>query len=326
VDILTRPSTFRIERVDEDRALELLVPDWWKLWESIPAATPFQSPAWLMAWWRSFRPGMLRSVAVFKNGRLVALAPFYLENGGRRLLPIGISLSDYLDVLIDPLYENAVGPALLAHLVQPHEVLCCEELAPDAAALRLWRASGWRAEIRPHNASPVLAPLVIPKTKLRKLRMARHRVARRQGTIECATAATAMDFLRELFRLHGARWEARGEPGVLADDDVRRFLELALPGLAAAGILRLYGLRFGRDMAGVYLGFFRNGSAYAYLGGFDPAFARESPGTVLIGHAIDEAVRDAATEFHFLRGKEEYKYQWGAVDRWNSRLELRRPL
>jgi len=325
VDILARESAFRIEPIDDDRALEALVPHWWKLWDSIPTATPFQSPAWLIAWWRSFRPGRLRSVAVFKDGRLIALAPFYLEDGGQRLLPIGISLSDYLDVLIDPRYESAVGPALLAHLLEAHEVLCCEELSPDAAALRLWAGSEWKASIQPHNASPVLAPIVMPKTKLRKLRMARHRVARRQGAIECAGPESAIGLLRELIRLHGARWKARGEPGVLADDGVRRFLELALPGLAAAGILRFHGLRFGGDMAGVYLGFISNGRAYAYLGGFDPAFAHESPGTVLIGHAIDEAVREGAREFHFLRGREEYKYQWGATDRWNSRLELRRP-
>jgi CelD/BcsL family acetyltransferase involved in cellulose biosynthesis len=44
----------------------------------------------------------------------------------------------------------------------------------------------------------------------------------------------------------------------------------------------------------------------------------------MIGHAIEQAVIEEATEFSFLRGREKYKYQWGAVDRWNTRLELRR--
>ncbi|RUX44983.1 GNAT family N-acetyltransferase, partial [Mesorhizobium sp. M7A.F.Ca.CA.002.09.1.1] len=59
--------------------------------------------------------------------------------------------------------------------------------------------------------------------------------------------------------------------------------------------------------------------AYAYLGGFDPAYAEESPGAILIGHAIVESIREDAREFDFLRGQEAYKYGWGAADRWTMR-------
>src|SRR2546423_211750 len=62
----------------------------------------------------------------------------------------------------------------------------------------------------------------------------------------------------------------------------------------------------------------------AYLHGFDPAYEFESPGTILVGHAIEEAVREGAREFHFLRGRESYKYGWGARDRWNRRRTFRR--
>jgi CelD/BcsL family acetyltransferase involved in cellulose biosynthesis len=47
---------------------------------------------------------------------------------------------------------------------------------------------------------------------------------------------------------------------------------------------------------------------------------------VLIGHAIEEAAQQGAREFHFLRGREPYKYEWGGRDCWNLRLELRRRL
>jgi CelD/BcsL family acetyltransferase involved in cellulose biosynthesis len=49
-----------------------------------------------------------------------------------------------------------------------------------------------------------------------------------------------------------------------------------------------------------------------------------SPGTQIVAHAIEEAVREGAEEFHFLRGGEAYKYAWGAVDRQNTALTLRR--
>jgi len=43
----------------------------------------------------------------------------------------------------------------------------------------------------------------------------------------------------------------------------------------------------------------------------------------MIGHAIEEAVRAGASEFDFLRGKEAYKYKWGAKDRPTYRCVLR---
>jgi CelD/BcsL family acetyltransferase involved in cellulose biosynthesis len=330
-------AALELEPIRDVQALERLTAEWWRLWQRVPGASPFQSPAWLIPWWHCFSPGELRSVAVRREGRLIALAPFYLEDGalGRRLLPLGISVSDYFDVLIDPDDESTAGRLLLAHLTETEaaQALCCEELAPDAAALRLWGRSEWKTELQSQSACPVMNigaaaddPLKanVPAGKLRKLRMARHRMERHDGVVRAPPPSAVKHFLHELFRLHEARWESRGERGVLADAAVRRFHETALPGLSSAGLLSLYGLWVGDRMIAGYYGFVRGERAYAYIGGFDPEFAFESPGTILIGHAIEEAAHRGATEFHFLRGREPYKYEWGATDRWNSRLELRR--
>jgi CelD/BcsL family acetyltransferase involved in cellulose biosynthesis len=88
--------------------------------------------------------------------------------------------------------------------------------------------------------------------------------------------------------------------------------------------LRLNRLKIGERVAAVYYGFFRNGRAYAYLGGFDSDMPRLSPGVQVLHHAIVEAIREGAREFHFLRGAESYKYAWGATDRWNSARTFRR--
>jgi len=111
---------------------------------------------------------------------------------------------------------------------------------------------------------------------------------------------------------------------VLADPRVRRFHGDAILGLLQAGLARLYALEIGGSTAGVYYGFVHAGRAFAYLHGFDPTYEYESPGTILVGHAIEEAVREGAREFHFLRGRESYKYRWGARDRWNRRRTFRR--
>ena len=90
-------------------------------------------------------------------------------------------------------------------------------------------------------------------------------------------------------------------------------------------MLRLYRLVIGRKLMAVYYGFAHGGRAYAYLGGFDPDEPRLSPGALIMLHAIEAAIDEGATEFHFLRGGESYKYAWGARDRWNTARTLRRP-
>ncbi len=320
------------EPIDELSRLKELAPQWLDLWRRIPGATPFQSPAWLLAWYESFRPGPLRCVVVHRAQRLVALAPFYLEHPHGRLLPLGISVSDYLDVLVDPECEAAAGALLLTHLLASGcgDTLCCEELHPTASALRLWAMSGWCTALQRQSACPVLAldrlslKGQLPKAILRRLQLARNRVRRRHGVVAAASARTAGDLLQELFRLHTARWLSRGQSGVLADQPVRRFHETALPALIGCGLPRLYGLSIGSRLVGAYYGMQCRDRAYAYLTGFDPAFAFEGPGTVLIGHAIEQAAAQGVREFHFLRGREPYKYEWGARDFWNARLELRR--
>jgi CelD/BcsL family acetyltransferase involved in cellulose biosynthesis len=141
-------------------------------------------------------------------------------------------------------------------------------------------------------------------------------VAADEGTVE--------GWLEELFRLHGCRWTGRGEAGVLASEDVRAFHRQAARGLLARGALRLYALTVGGRVAAMYYGMSDHRRAYAYLGGFDPGFRVLSPGSLVIAHAIAEAVREGAREMDFLRGQEAYKYAWGARDRSHSKLTLRR--
>jgi CelD/BcsL family acetyltransferase involved in cellulose biosynthesis len=131
-------------------------------------------------------------------------------------------------------------------------------------------------------------------------------------------------FMQDFFRLHEGRW--RPIAGHVCADPVVRALHLsAAQRMIDAGmLLRLYLLRVGNSTAAAYYGFTAKRTAYAYLSGFDPEFAELSPGTQIVAHAIEEAVREGAEEFHFLRGGEAYKYAWGAVDRPNTALTLRR--
>jgi CelD/BcsL family acetyltransferase involved in cellulose biosynthesis len=145
---------------DTDRLADL-EPQWWELWRRIPDALPFQSPAWLLPWWQAFRPGTLFTLATHRDGRLIGLAPGYIEDGplGRRILPLGISLSDHLDVLVYPDCADEALAALAAAAFSRRadwDLWELEELLPDAAAVRMPLPAGCFDQIHQQSACPLL--------------------------------------------------------------------------------------------------------------------------------------------------------------------------
>lgn len=109
---------------------------------------------------------------------------------------------------------------------------------------------------------------------------------------------------------------------MLADPLLSALLRDALPKLADAGLLRLYRCRFAGEIIAVLFAMHREGRACYCLSGFDPAHRALSPGTVLIGTAIEQAAQEGSAEFDFLRGQEPYRHDWGATDRRRFRRTL----
>jgi CelD/BcsL family acetyltransferase involved in cellulose biosynthesis len=325
----------RVDQIMSGAQLERLAPQWQALWRRTPNATPFQSPEWLLPWWGCFGNAAPVVVAAYDDDQLIGLLPLYLleEGGCRKLLPLGVSLSDYLDALIDPTYPG-LADILLRNLIGVPGWDECDlpDLSPAADLLGAACPTAF-SENRSGNQMCPLLPLpdsieksdeIIPRKTSRYLRRARQRATSVGAvTVSQADADTVGAHMSELFRLHERRWECLADQGVCADPTVRSFHATAAKRLFDAGMLRLYSLRIGDAPVAAYYGFTAKRSTFAYMTGFDPDWAELRPGAQIIGHAIEEAIREGAREFHFLRGGEAYKYAWGAVDRPNTARILR---
>jgi CelD/BcsL family acetyltransferase involved in cellulose biosynthesis len=317
-----------IEEVTASAELEALAPAWDDLWRRAPLATPFQAPAWLIPWWREIAGGQLRVLAARTDGHLVGLLPLYLqhESEGGKLLPLGIAISDYLDGLFEEGHGVMAAEAMLWHLAVRDDWLRCE-LHPLRAGTPMLEA---RAPPRITDEILAFEPCLAVEVPVgaRELRdvlpgkirdnLANYRRrAVRAGRVSfaTATAATLPEFVEALFRLHDARWQQLGCPGVLADPAIRRFHRTAAPRLLSSGLLRLHALRLDERIIAVMYALHARGRAYCYLCGFDPEFGALSPGTLILGHSIWQAVREGAREVDFLRGQERFKYFWGVRER-----------
>ena len=326
----------QIDCIEREDDVPALVPEWSSLWQRLATATPFQFPAWLLAWWRRFGTGAPRILRARSAGKLVGVLPLYelAEPGCRKLLPLGIGLSDYIDALVDPAAPKGAD-RLLAAISDLGDWDECHlpDLPPGSALANARCPPGLREMVADTVPCPVRTlpdsadalRTVVPRKTLRDVHQARAR-STAVGNVEFdrADLDTLDSLIDDLFLLHEKRWRSRGENGVCADPAVQGFHRDAARALARVEMLRLYRLRIGEQVAAVYYGFAHRMHSYAYLGGFDPELTRLSPGAQILHHAIIGAIAEGAREFHFLRGGENYKYAWGATDRWDRARTLRR--
>jgi CelD/BcsL family acetyltransferase involved in cellulose biosynthesis len=316
--------------ISEPGELETLRDEWLELWRRSPDATPFQSPMWLLPWWRAFGSDELSTViARDAGGALTALLPLYIARDDDDSLGmfLGTGNSDYLDAV-----GNGEAAPLLAEIASLDcQMWDLQQLRPTSPLLTAPLPDTLQDQVLEHDRCPIL-PIAGAGDELqnlisahfrKKLRYYRRALARiAPVTTESATPETLDDLLDALYALHAARWQRRGLPGVLDDDVVQRFHREAARGLLDTGALRLHAIRLGERIVAVFYGFAHAGTVYYYLSGYDPELERLSIGTLIVAHAIEEAVREGATTFDFLRGAEEYKYAWGASDRVSVRRQI----
>ncbi len=328
-------TVLELECITTGAALAELEDEWRALWRRAPDATPFQHPAWQLAWWSQFGGDRLLVAVLRERGRLAGLLAAYVLDGAK-LLPVGAGLSDWLDALIAPDAPCDTAARLLSTvLAQAGEVARCDLIdLPPASKLRdCDPPRHWQAALHITEPCPVLllangqdALRDVPATARRKLRMNRHRADRAGGwSVELARADTVEPMMDMVLGLHAARWDGKGQPGgVLADPRVRATLLAAAPSLLADGALRVAVLRVAGGLAAGCVALLTHDRLMLYLGGFAAEHASCSPGSLLVAALAEQAAAEGRRELHFLRGGEAYKYAWGATDRHNATRTLRR--
>ena len=204
-----------------------------------------------------------------------------------------------------------------------HHATHLAQLPASCELVRLAARSGWR--VTDGEACPVLAlpptweayVASLGKNMREQIKRYPKRLAK-QYRVEYVLAKEpdeVQSALTDLFALHGKRWRARGQTGVLATPKRQAFHRAVCLALAERDRLRLWTLRCDDQPACVLLNYVFNGRYYFFIGGFDPDMMRLSVGTCLFARVFQQAIAEGAREFDFLRGEEEYKYRFGAINR-----------
>ncbi|HUT15535.1 MAG TPA: GNAT family N-acetyltransferase [Anaerolineae bacterium] len=251
----------------------------------------------------------------------------------------GTEVSDYLDVIAPAVLTPEVCATFLDVLASMNDwhVLDLRPLPAGSptvsAVVESCRARGWDVHQTTEDVCPVFA---LPHTWAEYLsqrlnKKQRHELRRKIHRAEQRTAVewhwvdnpdTLSEGLDIFFRLHKA-----SDPGkdVFMDDQMLGFFSEVAQVALEKGWLRLSLLRFDGHPVASYLCFDYRNDRLVYNSGFDPSAYRDlSPGIVLLGYLIKDAIQSGCRSFDFLRGDERYKYSFGAKDTEVLRLVVRR--
>ena len=331
--------------------LNQLAEEWNELLQCCNAShVPFLRHEYLSTWWHTLGGGEWTQAELFvitarlPDGELAGIAPlFFTENrqGEPALLLLGsIEISDYLDLIarikILPEFIERLLELLDSDQAPPWQALDWYNLPDSSPTLSVLKEMagrrGWSFAQETLQHSPYIPLPGDWETYLAGLdKKQRHEIRRKMRRAEEHPLPVRWYIVQDESSLEG---EVEAFLSLMAQDPEKdRFLTPAMRSQmhAAAqvafqgGWLQLALLEVNGEKAAGYLNFDYHGHIWVYNSGLNFSFRELSPGWVLLGHLLKWANEQGRKTFDFMRGDEEYKYRFGAIDRFVVRAVVRRP-
>ena len=300
-------------------------------WDRLVAGSRLRSPfltwPWQREWTRAFAADRRLEVRRVEDaeGRVVALLPLHEVEPGVLALLGGADISDYLDLIALAGREEEAWMALLQSRAAERVVWDLHAVpgrSPTVTLLpQLAAACGLSASVTVEERCPVL---ILPSSWDAYLASLsgkhRHELARKMRRLEreapearatCAShPADVENRLGDFFDLH-----RRSRVGKARFMDVRMeaFFRRVTTALGEHGGARLWFLDTASGPIASFITLEWDDTVGLYNSGFHPDRAALSPGVVLLGHLIRDAIGRGKRRFDFLRGEERYKYEFEPV-------------
>ena len=312
-------------RTEWHQSVDAIAAEWEALAESA-GAPPFAYPGWFAAWYGAFGSGRPQVLAVRRDGELMAVVPLERRGGVARAAANWHT----------PLYAAPVRPGALAEVARTlfriHarrlDLTLLDPRDPLVGALRSPRTSE-RVVARQPWVDTRGAWDAYEAGLPRKMRKELRRQSRRLGeqgevTVEFTRGGDALDaLLAEGFRVEGSGWKTERGTAIASDPAVERFYRSVAGWADRRGWLTLAFLRVNGRAVAFDLHIEPGGATYVLKGGFDPDWARFSPGNALTCASLQRAFADPGLQtYEFLGSDDAYKLSWSGMTRERVRLQV----
>jgi CelD/BcsL family acetyltransferase involved in cellulose biosynthesis len=330
--------------------MEALADEWNLLLAKSASHVPFLRHEYLTTWWKTLGGGEWQQADLFvvtatkePGGSLTGIAPlFFTQNrdGEPALMLMGsIEISDYLDVIVrsedleqflDGLVEFLSGSEAPGWRILDWNNLL--ESSPTLTALEeIATRRGYGFSIETLQHCPYIPLPNDWETYLADLdKKQRHEIRRKIRRAEENEKPVRWYIVEEE---DGLDAEIEGLLRLMAQDAekekfltevMRTQMKAAVHAAFRAGWLQLAFLEVGGEKAAAYLNFDYQDHIWVYNSGLDLRFKELSLGWVLLAYLIQWAIKGGRCAFDFMRGDEDYKYRFGAIDRKVVRVKITR--
>jgi CelD/BcsL family acetyltransferase involved in cellulose biosynthesis len=307
---------------------------------------PFLRYEYQRAWWEGLGGGEWKQaelllISARENGQLIGIAPLFLtEYDGRpAVMLIGsIEISDYLDLIVRPADLPRFLTGLLDYIADDaHEPSNWSALdwynlpdsSPTLAALNTESESrGWTFTQEAYHPTPYIpvpgdfeAYLAgIEKKQRHEIRRKLRRAAE-SGIVRFYIVDGNPNIESEINDFFDLMVQDPSKADFL-HPAMRAQMTSILKTAHEQGYLWLAFLEVDGVKTAASLNFDYKGKLWGYNSGVGSGHKELSPGWVLLAHVIQWCCENGRHEFDFMRGDEEYKYRFGAVNRFVMRAKV----
>lgn len=316
-----------------------LADEWDQLASQGITNTPFQMLAYQRAWWTHLRPedSELLTIATRSDlGELLGIGCFLARDGTIQFNG-SVEETDYLDLITRVDHVEQVWRTIISYL-QDHEsnhwhildLYNIPEASPSRSILRTiaeehnYHFHEDIIEVCPTIELPPSFDDYLEMLDSKQRRELNRKLRRAEAADVITTIVSPADDLQTevdsfLDLLQKSTFEKRRW---LNDGRRALFHDVARHAMQAGTLQLMFTSMEGRRAAALF-NFDYDGRIWVYNSGLDPsAFSALGPGVVLTATAIEKAIELGRKEFDFLRGNEEYKYRFGAVDANIYRIQI----
>jgi hypothetical protein len=308
---------------------------------------PFLRYEYLRNWWNTRGGGewdassRLALVTATEKDQLVGIAPLFhntCEDNPSLLFLGAVEISDYLDFIVRPADLSPFLEGLLRFLKYDPKIPVWRSLvlhnllesSPTLAHFNSMSTDGnWRIESAVSDHAPRIALPGDWETYLAGLdKKQRHEIRRKMRRLEEAEKSSRWYFVKDEDNLEEAITDFLElmaydpQKALFLKPEMKTTMWATIRSAFKNGYLQLAFLEIDGEKAAGYLNFDYLNHLWIYNSGMNPKFLTASPGWVLLGYLLRWANENQRESFDFMRGNEDYKYRFGANDRFVYRLTV----
>jgi CelD/BcsL family acetyltransferase involved in cellulose biosynthesis len=293
-------------------------------------ATVFLTFDWFYSWWINFGNGHQLEILLFRdsNGTVDGIAPLMIKKGTLGFIA-SREVTDYCDFVIRQGMEKEIIAVFLLeiknnskrldrlHLINIREESPSLPLLTRLAAELDLSAQVLETEVSLRLDLPESYQSFVSSLS-RKNRHELRRKVRKTETLPGIEIKRVSDpgeiriFLESFISLH--RESNPSKAGFWEKKGIAEFFREITSRFSQQGWAELNLLSIDKEPAASLLTFLYNDEVLHYNIAYNPRFAAFSPGIFLFNHSIEKAIGLGKRRVDFLRGREKYKYNFGAKE------------